>query len=276
MSLLRISSYSCLMIAFSIALSSCYHTKDISYFQDSGKYEKGQTPLQSLNNYQVKIQSDNELQIIVSTALNPETAAPFNLSPVVSQKASTTSVANGATYQSYLVDTEGNITIPSLGKVKVAGLTTEEATQEIENKLKVYLKDPIVTLRLLSFKINVLGEVNSPGEQYFDRQKVTILDAIAKARDLSIYAQRDSIKLIREEDGKRIFYVYDLTKSDFLSSPYYYLKPNDVLYAVPNKERQGDAHISQQKQYRTSLTMSVVSLTLGIVSTVATIFAITK
>lgn len=259
-----------------VLLSSCYHSKEISYFQDFEKYRQGQAIVNTPENYQIKIRPDDELRIIVSAAMNPEAAAPFNLSPVISQSPSSSSVANSATYQSYLVDESGFVTIPSLGKVKVAGFTVEQAKAEVESKLKVYIKDPIVTLRLLSFRITVLGEVNSPGTQYYDRQKVTILDAVSQARDLSIFARRDDIRLIRDTDGKKEYYVYDLTKSDFMSSPYFYLKPNDLIYVVPNKERQGDAVMGQEKQYRTSLTMSIVSLTMGVVSTMATIFAITK
>lgn len=260
----------------SLLFSSCYHTKEIAYFQDFEKYQQGQASINTPENYQIKIHPDDELSIIVSAAMNPEAAAPFNLSPVISQSPTSSTVANGATYQSYLVDTEGNVTIPSLGKVKLSGLTVEQAKIEVESKLKTYIKDPIVTLRLLSFRITVLGEVNSPGTQNYDRQKVTILDAISQAHDLSIFARRENIRLIRDTDGKKEYYVYDLTKSDFMSSPYFYLKPNDLIYVVPNKERQGDAVMGQEKQYRTSLTMSIVSLTMGIVSTMATIYAITK
>ncbi len=260
----------------SLLLSSCYHTKEISYFQDFDKYQQGQATVNTPENYQIKIRPDDELRIIVSAAMNPEAAAPFNLSPVISQSPSSSNVTNSATYQSYLVDEAGFVTIPSLGKVKVSGLTIEQAKTEVESQLKQYIKDPIVTLRLLSFRITVLGEVNSPGTQYYDHQRVTIIDAISQARDLSVYAQRNNIRLIRDADGKKEYYVYDLTKSDFMSSPYFYLKPNDLIYAIPNKERQGDANVGQEKQYRTSLTTSIVSLAMGVVSTMATIFALTK
>ncbi|MBP1618459.1 MAG: sugar transporter [Bacteroidetes bacterium] len=260
----------------SFLLPSCYHTKEISYFQDFDKYQQGLATVNTQDNYQIKIRSDDELRIIVSAAINPEAATPFNLSPVISQSPSSSNVTNNATYQSYLVDETGFVTIPSLGKVKVGGLTVEQAKAEVESRLKEYIKDPIVTLRLLSFRVTVLGEVNSPGTQYYDRQRVSIIDAISQARDLSIFAQRNNIRLIRDDGGKKEYYVYDLTKNDFMSSSYFYLKPNDLIYVVPNKERQGDAVMGQEKQYRTSLTMSIVSLTMGVVSTMATIFAITK
>lgn len=264
------------LLSISTLLSSCYHTKNISYFQDFEKYQQGQASVQTPDNYQVRLQPDDELRIIVSTAINPEAAAPFNLSPFVAEKPSSSSASTNMTYQSYLIDDQGNVTIPSLGKVKVGGLTIEEAKLAIESGLKAYLKDPIVTLRLLNFRVNVLGEVTLPGPQLFERQKVTILDALAGAKDLTVYARRDSVKLIRDVAGKREYYVYDLTKSDFLSSPYFYLKPNDVIYVTPNKERQGDANVGTEKQYRTTLTTTIVSIGLGIVSTVATIFAITQ
>jgi polysaccharide export outer membrane protein len=264
------------LIGITLFFTSCYHTKDITYFQDIDKYMKGQATVQAPTNYQITIHPDDELRIIVSSAMSPEAAAPFNLSPIISQSPQSSLVANGGTYQSYLVDAQGFVTIPSLGNVKLSGLTLEEATTEIQAKLKAYLKEPIVTVRLLSFRVLVIGEVNSPGVQVFDRQRVSILDAISQARDLNIYAQRDKIQLIRESDGKKEYYVYDLTKSDFMSSPYFYLKPNDLIYVLPNKQRQGDANVGQEKQYKTSLAMSIVSLTMGIVSTMATIFAISK
>ncbi len=271
----NIYSFTAFLFAI-LFLSSCYQTKEISYFQDIDKYKQEHSGSTAETNYQIKIRPDDELRIIVSAAVNPEAAAPFNLSPYTSQSPSSTTVTNAASYQSYLVDAEGNVTIPSLGKLKVAGLTTEEAKSLVESRLKQYLKDPIVTLRLLSFRVSIIGEVNLPGVQSYDRQRVTVLDAIAQAKDLTIYAMRDKVQLIRDYDGKKEFYTFDLTKSDFMSSPYFYLKPNDVIYVTPNKERQSDANAGQGKQYRTSLTMSIVSISMGVVSTVATILAVTK
>lgn len=247
-------------VALAVVLSSCGSSKNISYFQDLDTYLQKEVAL-SDSIHQVTIKSGDELAIVVSS-IEPQAVAPFNL-PSGQGKIS-----------SYLVDSDGEINFPTLGKIKIGGLSTEVATDLLQTRLEDYVKNPIVNIQIMNFRISVLGAVNAPGPVFFSGQRLTLLDALANARDLTLYGRRDNVLLVRENDGKKEFIRFDLTKSsDVFSSKYFYLQQNDIIYVEANKEHQKDAQMSQQKQF--NLTLITTAITT-VISTVSLIIAVSK
>ncbi|WP_278036329.1 polysaccharide biosynthesis/export family protein [Flavobacterium nitratireducens] len=185
--------------------------------------------------YEIKLQPDDVLMIIVS-AEDPEIAAPFNLTSESVTTAANPLLSTGQrTLQTYLVDAYGYIQFPVLGKLKVGGLSRTEVIHLLENKIGTYVKNPIINLRITNFKVSVQGEVNSPGTYQIESERITLIEAISKARDLTIYGRRDNVLIIREIDGVKSYNRVDITKADFIHSPFYYLAQNDVVYVEPNK-----------------------------------------
>lgn len=217
-----------LILLLSMLLFSCASREKLVYLQNEFN-------AQNVTQFQTRIQSDDVLMIIISSE-NPEVAAPYNLKSVALQSNSDESSQMQPT-QTYIVDVEGNIEFPVLGKVKLGGLSKEEAVNYIKNLLKDHVKDAVVNLRILNYKISVLGEVNRPGTFSIPSERVTVLEALGKAGDLTIYGKRKNVLLIREENGVISTHRLDLTKSDIVNSPYYYLAQNDVVYVEPNKTK---------------------------------------
>lgn len=225
-----------------VLLSSCGSTKDIAYFQNA-KYIDYE---QSKYLYDAKIMPKDILTITVTT-VNPEAAVPFNLTipTVVNQERRST--YSQPTLQSYLVDNEGCIDFPIVGIIKVGGLTKSDSEQLILSKIKPYLNEnerPVVTVRMTNYKISVLGEVAKPGMFTVDNEKINILEALAKAGDLTIYGVRTNVKLIREDEtGKKQIYTLNLNDASLVSSPYYYLQQNDIVYVEPNKVKSRNSNV---------------------------------
>lgn len=251
-------------ICIAFLLGSCGSSQNISYFQDLEQYQylRGEiAKSDSLANLKLSIKPNDELAILVSS-VDPQTVTPFNL-PQGQNQLST-----------YLVDAQGEINFPTLGKIKLGGLTTQEAMDMLGTRLREHVNDPIVNLQVVNFRISVLGAVNAPGPFYFKSERVSILDALAHARDLNLYARRDNILLIREDGGKKEFVRFDLTKSsDVFSSRYFYLQQNDIIYVESNKEHQKDAGMSQQKQF--NLTLITTGVT-ALISALSLIIAVSK
>lgn len=243
-----------------ILLSSCGSSKNISYFQDLEQYKYLKAEVQNYDSiHKAKIKPKDELAIVVSS-VDPQVVIPFNL-PVGQGKLS-----------SYLVNDEGEINFPTLGKLKLGGLTTDDAVTLLQTRLKEYVTDPIVNLQILNFRVSVLGAVNAPGPFFFTNERVSILDAIAQARDLSIYGRRDNVLLIRDEGKKKEFVRFDLTKSnDVFLSDYFYLQQNDIIYVESNKEHQKDAQMSQQKQFNLTLITSGITAVISAVSLIVAV-----
>lgn len=181
-------------------------------------------------NYEPVLQPDDLLAIIVSTE-SAEIAAPFNLPEIQSADSDYRGL------RTYLIDNSGYIDFPILGKVKLGGLTRSEANNKMVAAVSEYVKKPIINLRIVNYKISVLGEVNKPGSYNVVGERVTMLEAITLSGDLTIYGKRDNILVIREKDGKKTYNRVDVTKPDFLNSPFYYLSQNDVVYVEPNKTK---------------------------------------
>ncbi|NEM97746.1 polysaccharide export protein [Pontibacter sp. BT327] len=180
----------------------------------------------------------NDLLSISISSLNPEASLVFNMPNLTATQAPT--VAGNVTQASgYLVDQDGNIQFPFLGNVKAAGLTKKEFKNYITTELvrRKLLLDPIVNVRYLNYKVSVLGEVAHPSVLTIPNEKVTLLEALGLAGDMTIYAKRDNVMLIREEDGKKVIRRIDLTSDVLFTSPYYYLRSNDIIYVEPNKSK---------------------------------------
>ncbi|WP_445457181.1 polysaccharide biosynthesis/export family protein [Flavobacterium sp. HNIBRBA15423] len=190
---------------------------------------------EATNSYEPYLQADDVLLLIISSE-NPEIAAPYNLKSISLDDNFDESKGNDK-IQTYIIDTNGNIEIPILGSIHLAGLTKTEAVLKIKEELKEHVKDAVVNLRILNFKISVLGEVSKPGSYAVKSERITILEALSLAGDLTIYGKRNNILLIREQNGNKIMERIDITKSDFINSPYYYLSQNDVVYVEPNKTK---------------------------------------
>lgn len=213
-----------------ILLGSCTSSKKLVYLQTS-KNEVVENQAVA-HPYQLKIQNDDLLYILLSSK-DAELVEPFKNSTLLG---SSTQSSTGNTL-GFLVDGDGYISIPSLGKIYVRGLSCTELASKIEQELVKgnFIKDPVVSVRLGNFKVTVLGEVNTPGAIEVDGNRLTILEAISRCGDLKPTGKRKNIKILREQDGKQNIYEIDLTKADITSSPYYYLCQNDVIYVEPNK-----------------------------------------
>lgn len=258
--------FSCLVAIFLFA--SCQSYKKVPYLQDTEVV--GQV-VQQETLYDARIMPKDQLTVVVSCT-NPELAAPFNLTVVGSTGLTTgnSQSTSQSSQQTYLVDNDGYVNFPVLGTLKVGGLTKKEMEQMIVEKLKPYIKEtPIVTVRMVNYKISVLGEVTSPGTFTISNEKVNLLEALAMAGDMTIYGIRDNVKLIRESaDGKQQIITLDLNKAETLLSPYYWLQQNDIVYVTPNKAKARNSDISNS----TSLWFSATSILVSLASLLVTIF----
>ncbi len=252
-------------------LTSCSSTKNVPYMINYEALAKD-APVKM---YDARVMPKDILSIIVNT-VNPAAAQQFNLtmSGVMTQSNSsgsfTSSLSSQPTLQTYLVDNDGNINFPIVGKIHVVGLTKSETEQLITEKIRPYLSEtenPIVTVRMSSYAISVLGEVNSPGNFIVSREKVNIFEALALAGDMTIYGVRNNVKLIREDaSGKKEIHTLDLNDANVINSPYYYLQQNDILYVEPNKIKAQNSAIGSMTTLWISVSSVLVSIATLLVS----------
>ncbi len=228
-------------------ISSCAPNKSILYLQDPENLNP------NLQSYANVIQPDDNVLITI-TADEPVLAAPFN-NLYLNEKSTESKITNDAML-GYLVDVNGEIDFPRIGKVKIGGLTRIEAESKIKDLIKPYINNPGINLRILNFKISVLGEVIRPGSQTITSDRITLLEALSNAGDLTIYGKRNQIMILREVEGVRSMQQVDITTTDFIDSPYYYLAHNDVVYVTPNKTRVNASVIGP------NLTVGLSALTL--------------
>lgn len=257
---IKISSFLILFFLF----GACASKHDIVYYQNID----GMANQQNANNYEIKIQPDDLLSIIVS-AEDPEIAIPFNLRTVSVSNPGRQNMASARgeeTMQLYMVDSNGNIDFPVLGRLKVGGLTRTELLDMFHNKIGVYIKSPIINIRITNFKISVHGEVSSPGTYGVASERITLIEALAMAKDLTIYGKRDNILIIREVDGIKTYNRVDITKADFINSAFYYLAQNDVVYVEPNKNKINGAAVGPN----TGVLISITSLIITIITLIVT------
>ncbi|PVY36659.1 polysaccharide biosynthesis/export family protein [Pontibacter virosus] len=219
-------------LTFIILASACTGTKEAVYFDNIGNTEISG----SYESHEPIIQSNDLLSININS-LNPEATELFNVSnPSTSRISNTAATSTVSPVIGYLVDQDGFVQLPFLGKVKAAGSTKKEFQNVIRRELitRKLLIDPIVDVRYLNYKISVLGEVARPSVLTIPNEKITLLEALGLAGDLTIYASRKNVLLIREEDGKKKLTRIDLTSDEIFKSPYYYLRSNDIIYVEPN------------------------------------------
>ena len=243
-----------LIVLFSCV--SCVNTKKATYFSDqrNGSFEAPAVP-------KLLIQTNDLLSISVSS-LNPEASAVFNQANNNNSVAANNTTSTTKTASGFLVDGDVNIQYPFLVKLNAAGLTKEELKDNLTKALvdKKLLVDPILTVRYLNFKVTVLGEVAHPTVVTVPSERISLLEAIGLAGDLTIYAQRDNVLVIRDEDGKKVTHRLNLNSTELFTSPYFYLKSNDVVYVEPNKSKVASTGRSQ-----TWLPILFSALSLGVI-----------
>ncbi|OZV68542.1 polysaccharide biosynthesis/export family protein [Winogradskyella aurantia] len=215
-----------------ILVSSCGSRKNIVYFQDE-PINEGVIVSQPKE----LIYKPDDILTINVAALDPETVRPFNLTVPASNSTDVIRIQANQQLQTYLIDYEGDIDFPVLGKIKVAGLTRPELTELLTKRISEYVKDPIVNVRLSNFTITIIGEVNRPGSFTIQDERITILEALGLASDLTIFGERKDVLVIREVDGEKKFAKVDLRSINTINSPVYYLQQNDVIYVAPNNAR---------------------------------------
>ena len=247
-----------------VLCTSCASSKKVVYLQDV-------VPLKQQDieqKYEVYVHNDDLLAIMVNSK-NPELALPFNMPMVPYQLGSES--GGQQRVLGYLVDTNGDIDFPILGKLHVAGLTRLQLTDMIKQRLidEDLIKDPIVTVQFLNYKVSVMGEVNRPGSFNISGDRITLLEALSMAGDLTIYGRRDRVAVIREKDGKRTILMHDLRSSDIFNSPCYYLQQNDIVYVEPNKAKAGQSEINQNKSV--GVWLSAASILVSIASLIVTL-----
>lgn len=258
---MRKIKYLMALIVLSTLLTGCGSTKNVAYFKNSDSINLEMSRVL----YDARIMPKDVLTITVNTT-DPEASAPFNLTVATPQSLSLRATSTSqAALQSYIVDNEGNIEFPLIGTIHLEGLTKGEAEQVIHGKIKPFMnaaENPIVTVRMINYKISVLGEVARPGMFTVANEKINILEALAQAGDLTIYGVRDRIKLIREDaTGKKEIHVLNLNDANIINSPYYYLQQNDIVYVEPNKVKSQNSSVGSMTTLWFSATSILISLT---------------
>jgi polysaccharide export outer membrane protein len=236
-----------ILLLLVIMLTSCASKKDIVYFQDVNNKE------------QIINQASNKAQLLKPNDLIEVTVLAFDMDAVALFNGQGISEnSSGGAAKTYLVDHKGFIEFPLLGNIKISGMTRMEATNILKDKISEYVKDPIVNLKLQNFKVTILGEVSRPGVYQVMNERITLLEALGLAGDMTIFGERKNVLVIRDNDGKKSYTRVDMTKDDVFKSPVYYLSQNDVVYIEPNNSK-----VKQSKVSSTGLIFSVVGILLS-------------
>jgi polysaccharide export outer membrane protein len=249
-----------------VVLASCASQKRVIYLQDAQADEQ----IKIAQDYQIRIKPLDRLTVVVNSR-DPELAAPFNTSTSFNSLTGTplsTYSSNATSLQIRTVDEDGNLDMPIIGPIQCKGKTRSELAQEIADKIREggYISDPTVNIQFADMKISVIGEVARPGQYDITNDRISLLDALSLAGDLTIYGVRSDVKVIREENGVRTTASLDLTSQDIYDSPYFYLQQNDVIYVKPNKYRAQAGEISQNRSFYISLISTAVSVATLIVT----------
>ena len=252
------------LVAVLLTLSSCKTREKILYFQD---IENGSViPTQAIQ--PLTFQPGDKLTVIVSSSATPQLAVQFNLS-MVSTQAGTTSTSTGSQQMAvYTIDENGCIDIPILGRTKISGLTRSETAAKIQSILRDgKLRDAVVTVNSYDQYITILGEVKTPGRQTITKDRLTIIEALGAAGDLTIHGCRDNILVLRQEGNETKSYYVDLRSKDVMNSPVYNLRQNDVVYVQPNKVKMGQSTNNDNSLRTISTWISIASflMSLGVI-----------
>jgi len=233
------------MLVIVCLVFSCSPSKDVVYFQDANQFET----LVEDNSFTSKFKVDDLVSIHIST-LDAEASAPFNLFRGAEEGGISAEQVN------YLVDKNGEIDFPVIGKVKIEGLSPSETKELLREKLSDYLKDPIINIRIRNFTVTVMGAVNRPGTYPVNGEKISIMEALGLAGDITIKGRRDNVMVLRDFDGAKVYNRINLNSKEALKSPVYYLTQNDVVYVEPNKSGKTQSNLDQ----RASIAVSILSV----------------
>lgn len=254
-----------LVVASALMLASCNSSKTtLPYFVDIIDVPEGSIPA---TDYIPIIQPDDELFISVTSEF-PEAAMAYNLPFQNAATRDDLTKATSPRTQTYIVDDNGNIDFPVLGTIHCAGMTVHQLKTYLMERISPTVKDPVITVRMVNFTVVVAGEVRLPQTIRVERSRISVLDALAKAGDLTEYGERSNVLVIREEDGVRKYAHLDLNSSEVLTSPYFYLKQNDYIYVAPNKVRQANSKYNSNNSYKLQVTSTIVSAASVIASLV--------
>ncbi len=250
-----------LLIVLVVILGSCKAPTDVVYFQGSKDLEK--VPLKQ--DFVPTFKVDDIISIFVS-ASDMDAARPFNLMQGVSLGGDSASApsAGSNVEPTYLIDQEGNIEFPVIGKLKISGLTRIQVKELIREKLKAFINDPIITVRLKNFKITVLGEVRTPGSFTIPNDRITVIEALGLAGDMTIRGKRTNIIVIKENNGENTYHRLDLTSKKVFDSPAYFLAQNDVLYVEPNEAQVKSSSVTSTN--KANLVLSAIGILLAGIS----------
>ena len=221
-----------LFLVLIISLGSCATKEQVVYFQDSNDFSS--VGIDSIYHHP-KIQVNDILKIDL-TALEPETLMPFMFEKNISATGMNRQIEL-LKLEGYLVDKNGDINYPGLGKVNVKGKSTQEVQELLEKRLSKFIKDISVKGRLVNFKFTVMGEVKAPGTYTLSEETITLPQALAMAGDLTIQGERKNLLVFRNENGVLTTKRIDLTQTDWMNTSYYFLKQNDMVYVQPNNPR---------------------------------------
>lgn len=244
-----------------ILLSSCHSPEQVLYFQDLQSGES--LPTRTLE--ALKLQPGDKVSIVVSSALTPKLAEAYNIA--VAQRQVGTASSNSNSVGIYVIDENGNVDIPALGRVHIAGLTRSEAAQRVQDMLRNgKINDAVVTINAYDQYVTIMGEVARPGRIKIDHDNITLLEALGAAGDLTIQARRDRVLVMRQEGNETQTFYVDLRTKDALNSPVYNLRQNDIVYVEPNKVRMSQSTYNENsfRQVGTWLSITSVIISLGI------------
>lgn len=255
-----------IIIFLSIVASSCSsHKSHLTYL--SGLPEAKEGKLTSTE-YSIKIVPEDELEIVVTSTV-PAATAEYNIPASNAQySAGQNSIISTSEQQKYIVNKNGDIDFPVLGTIHVAGMSTTELKNYLTSRIEENVTDPKVKVRLINFKVNVMGEVRTPRTIDVKSERFSIFDALASAGDMTEYGRRDNVTVIRETPDGLVYHRLDLTNPDVIASPYYYLQQNDVVIVDPNSVRESNARYNTNNSYKLSVISTIVSAVSVIASLV--------
>lgn len=266
------SSIIAVIILACISLVSCRSAKTMAYFQNADTVSSSIEDV----DYALRIVPADQLKVLISSVV-PEATEAFRVGETKFTTTDGSQNLNQSTtlmeeYSLYTVDKNGMITLPVIGELKVAGLSTLEATALIKEEVSKHVQEPIVRVEFANFRVNVLGEVKNPGAQVVKTERYTVLDALAGAGDMTMYGKRENVMVIREENGERTFHRLDLRDANSVNSPYFYLRQNDVVYVEPNAVRVVNAEYNQNNSFKVSIVSAVISAVSVIASLMISLF----
>lgn len=244
-------------LCVALLLSACNTSKEILYFQDIAVNQ----PETIVGEKDITVQPKDQISIVVSSK-DPQLAALFNLTRVQYRAGNDASLgSSNGEISGYTLDADGDIDFPVLGTLHVAGMTKSQIAALVKTKLmkENLVNDPVVTVEFMNLYFSVLGEVKSPGKYSISKDRISLLEAISMAGDLTIYGKRDAIFVIREENGERVTHWVDIRSKDIFKSPVYYLKQNDVIYVQPNNVRAGQSTLNENSVKSVSMWISIAS-----------------